>query len=72
MNRKIARSMEPPRKRAVSSREVVALLQEGRLTRRQFEAWNHQRRPPTMGIVVAMPDTPPGRPRRRHKHRRAS
>lgn len=59
MNRKSAR--------AVSGRELVSLIGAGRLTRRTFDAWYEQRRPRSLGIVIAMRDTPPAR-RRRRKH----
>lgn len=55
--------------RAVSGRELVSLIGEGRLTRRTFDAWYEQRRPRALGIVIAMRDTPPARGlRRRRKH----
>jgi len=71
MGRKFERTMTAPaRKRGgVTSREIVSLIREGTLTRRQFDAWHLQRRPPVKGFVIAMRDTlsPKRAARRRHK-----
>lgn len=73
MRRKFVRTFTaPPRKGAgVSSREIVSLIREGTLTRRQFDAWHLQRRVPSKGFVIAMRDSDTASPQRaarlRHK-----
>lgn len=72
MGRKIERtSTAPARRGTVTSRDIVTLIREGRLTRRQFDAWHLQRRQPVRGFVIAMHDTgslsPKRAARRRHK-----
>jgi hypothetical protein len=55
---------------AVTSGEILAAIQQGRLTRGQFEAWHLQRRRPSRGFIIATPDRPSSPPRRsprRHK-----
>lgn len=58
---------------AVEIQDIVSAIREGRLTRRQFEAWHAKRRGASKGFVIAMRETPPdgARPRkhsaRKHK-----
>ena len=56
-------------RKTLTGREIVSLIQQGTLTRRQFEAWHMQRRRPGGGIVLAMRDSPPRRPRHRHRRK---
>lgn len=72
MGRKIERTATASRRGAVSSREIVSLIREGRLTRRQFDAWHLQRRAPVRGFVIAMHDSGPLSPRRaaRRRHKK--
>jgi len=55
---------------AVTSGEILAAIRQGELTRRQFEAWHLQRRRPSKGFIISLPDassSPPPRSSRRHK-----
>lgn len=56
----------------VKSHEIVAAIREGRLTRRQFDAWHTQRRGKGKGIVITLrekPSHPVKRSTRKHKGR---
>lgn len=69
MTRKIERTAPVKKRPGTSSRDIISGIQDGTLTRLQFEAWHLQRRRPGKGFVIAMPDTPPVK-RHDRKHRR--
>lgn len=61
MTRKIERVAASPSKRAaVENSEIVSAIREGRLTRRQFDAWHTQRRAAHKGIVITLREKAPG------------
>lgn len=77
MPRKFGRiATAPSKKRAVvDDREILSAIEQGRLTRRQFDAWHLQRRIAGKGFVITMRDNPSPPPKisaRKHKGRRAS
>lgn len=68
--RKNLRDMSASGTHSVSSGEILAAIRQGRLTRGEFEAWHMQRRRPSRGFIISMPDRPSSphrRASRRHK-----